>query len=436
MRKIKIKISPFAKILMSFLIIILIGAVLLALPTSSTGEPLNVLDALFMATSAVSTTGLSVVGDLAVDLTFFGQFVMLILMVLGGIGVLSFTTFFFMIIGAKLDMADRYLIREMWNVDSTKGVVKLVRNIVLIAVGVQVLGAIANFCILLKYFEAGDALWKGIFHSVAAFNNAGFDIFGEVSMIDYRGDVLLNLSTMILIIIGGIGFVTIFDVLKNKWWKKFNLNTKVTLMMAPVLIITGGLLIKFCMWNEFTWLQSFFTSVSSRSTGFSTFDMSKINSAVYLLIVALMFIGASPCSTGGGIRTTTLLVVLLTMIKYPTGKKPVIFKRTLSSITIRKAVSLFIFSVAYVFISSFLIAVFDPALSPKDILFEVVSAFTTTGFNIGITQSFSVGSKIILIMAMLFGRIGTFTILNVANNKWLAQEHSEIEYAEERVIVG
>lgn len=436
MRKIKFRISPFAKILLSFAILIILGSVLLVLPAATTGKPLSYIDALFMSTSAVSTTGLSVVGDLAIELTFFGQFVMLILMIVGGIGILTFTTFFIMIIGAKLDMSDRFLMREVWNVDSTKGIIKLVRNIVLIAIGVQILGALTNFLILLKYFDANDAIWKGIFHSVAAFNNAGFDIFGSTSMIDYKGDALLNLSTMILIIIGGIGFVTIFDVFKNKYWKKFNLNTKVTLMMAPILIIVGGVLIKLCMWNEMSWLQSFFTSISSRSTGFSTYNMANINSAVYILLLCLMFIGASPCSTAGGIRTTTFLVLLLTMTKYSTGRKPVIFKRTIPNQTIRKAVSLFIFTIAYIFMAAFAISVFDPAIGAKEILFEVVSALSTTGFNIGITQSFGIGSKIVLIITMLFGRIGTFTVLNIANNKWLTEEHSEIEYAEEKVIVG
>lgn len=436
MRKIKIKISPFAKILISFAVIILLGSILLVLPASSTGEPLSYIDALFMSTSAVSTTGLSVVSDLAVDFTFFGQLVMVILMIIGGLGILTFTTFFFMMIGAKLDMSDRYLMREVWNVDSTRGIIKLVRNIVLLAIGIQALGTLANFLILLQYFEAGDAIWKAFFHSVAAFNNAGFDLLGSNSMLNYSGDILFNLSNMILIIIGGIGFVTIFDVCKNKWWKKFNLNTKVSLLMAGVLIVVGGVLIKLCMWDEMTWLQSFFTSVSSRNTGFATFDMSKINSAVYIILIVLMFVGASPCSTAGGIRTTTFLVLLVTMSKYSTGRKPVIFKRTIPDQTIRKAISLFLFSLIYVIMASFLISIFDSALDVKNIIFEVISAFSTTGFNIGLTQGLSIGGKIVLIVTMLFGRIGTFTIMNITNNRWLANEQSEIEYAEERIIVG
>lgn len=436
MKKIKIKISPFAKILLSFVAIILIGSVLLVLPISTTGESMSYIDALFMSTSAVSTTGLSVIGNLATDLTFFGQLVMLILMAIGGLGILTLTTFFFMILGARLDMSDRYLMREVWNVDSTKGIIRLVKNIVILALGIQLAGTIINFFIFLKYFDASDAIWKSLFHSVAAFNNAGFDLIGSNSMIDFSGDVFLNLSTMILIIVGGIGFVTIFDVFKNKWWKKFNLNTKVSLLMAGILIVVGGILLKVCMWDEMTWLQSFFTSISSRSTGFSTFDMSLLSSSAYILIVVLMFIGSSPSSTGGGIRTTTFLVLLLTMARYSTGRKPVLFKRTIPSQTVRKAISLFIFSLVYVILAMFAIALFDPQIGTREIIFETISAFTTTGFNIGITQSFSIGSKIVLIISMFFGRIGTFTILNLRNNNWLAEEHSEIEYAEERIIVG
>ena len=437
MRKIKLKISPFAKILISFAIIILIGATLFSLPVSTTGSPMGFINALFMSTSSVCVTGLSVLGNLSVDLTFFGQLVMVILMAIGGLGFLTLSTFFFMIIGAKLDLSDRFLMREVWNMESSKGIIKLVRNIVLFALGVQVVGTIANFCILLKYFEPGSAIWKAIFQSVSAFNNVGFDILGNSnSMVNYSTDVLLNLSTMLLIIIGGLGFVTIFDIFKNKFWKKYSLTTKVVLLMTPVLIIVGGLLFKFCMWNEFTWLQSFFSSVASRTSGFSTVDMSTLSSSAYIIMIILMYIGASPCSTGGGIKTTTFLVLLVTMKRFATGKKPVLFKRTLPGQTIKKATSLFIFSITYILFATFLISIFDPSLGIRELLFEVVSAFGTVGFSMGITAGLSVASKIVLIITMFIGRIGTITIMNIANNKWLSEEQSAIEYVEERIIVG
>lgn len=433
----KITISPFAKILFTFVAVILIGAIFLTLPISSTSGRLSFVDSLFMSTSSVCVTGLSVVSNISVELTFFGQLIMAILMFIGGLGFLTISTFFLVVIGAKIGVSDRFLIREVWNMDTSKGIIKLVRNIVLTALGIQVFGMIINYFILMEYFGAGGAVWKSIFHSISAFNNVGFDILGNSnSMINYSGNVLLNLSTMMLIVLGGLGFVTIFDMFKNRLWSKFSLTTKVVILATPILIVVGGLLLKFCMWDHLTWLQAFFTSVASRTAGFATFDLSTLSSSAYIILIVLMFIGGSPCSAAGGIKTTTFVVILASTVKFASNKNPVIFKRTLPNKTIRKAFSLFSLSIVYILFATFMVSIFESGVEVQRILFEVVSAFGTVGYSMGLTTSLSVASKLVIIFTMFFGRIGTLTIMNFSNTKWLNNDINEIEYVEEKIIVG
>ncbi len=433
----KIKFSPYLKIIIAFISIILIGSIFLVLPISAKGESLSFVDSLFMSTSAVCVTGLSVVSNIAKDLTFFGQFVILILMMIGGLGILTFSTFFFVIIGSKIGLTDRFLMRESWNLDTAKGVIKLVKNIVISALIIQFFGSVINYFILLKTFGAVDAIWVAIFQSVSAFNNVGFDILGNSnSMIDFSGNVLLNLSTMFLIIIGGFGFVSIFDIIKNKRFSKLKISTKIVVLVTPILIVVGAILIKLSMFSEITWLQAFFQSVSSRTAGFASLDMSTINTATYILIISLMFIGGSPCSTAGGIKTTTFAVTLISIFKLTVGKKPTIFKRKISAQTIIKSFSLFTLSIIYILLATFCISLFDSALSIKEILFEVVSAFGTVGFSMGITSGLSTVSKIIIILTMFFGRLGPLTIMSSMNKNWLNDDLQSVDYVEEKIIVG
>ena len=255
-------------------------------------------------------------------------------------------------------------------------------------------------------------------------------------MIGFSNNILLNLTTMFLIIVGGIGFVTLFDILKNKRWGKLNTSTKVIVIVTPILVVFGGILIKLCMYGKITWLQAFFQSVACRTAGFSTINMSEINTAVYVILITLMFIGGSPCSTAGGIKTTTFFVLVVSVFKFSMGKKPTIFKRRISDQTIIKAFSLFTFSVMYILLATIGVSLFDSALSFREVLFEVVSAFGTVGFSMGITSSLSIGSKIILIISMFLGRLGPLTIMNTMNKNWLNTDIQTIDYVEEKIIVG
>ena len=241
---------------------------------------------------------------------------------------------------------------------------------------------------------------------------------------------------MFLIIIGGFGFVSIFDIIKNKRFSKLKISTKIVVLVTPILIVVGAILIKLSMFSEITWLQAFFQSVSSRTAGFASLDMSTINTATYILIISLMFIGGSPCSTAGGIKTTTFAVTLISIFKLTIGRKPTIFKRKISAQTIIKSFSLFTLSIIYILLATFCISLFDSALSIKEILFEVVSAFGTVGFSMGITSGLSTVSKIIIILTMFFGRLGPLTIMSSMNKNWLNDDLQSVDYVEEKIIVG
>lgn len=437
MKKLReIKISPYFTIILTFLGVILIGSILLVLPISTTKGHIDYIDALFMSTSSVCVTGLSVMNNIAVDFTIFGQSIIVLLMFIGGLGFLTISTFFLMILGAKFGMTDRYLLKEAWNADSTKGIFKLVRNIVIFSVGVQLLGTIINYFII-REIVPENTFWVALFHSVSAFNNVGFDILGNSnSLIGFSNNVVLNISTMLLIIIGGLGFVTIFDVIKNHSWKKFSLTTKIIMIVVPILIVSGMLLIKLADYKNITWLQALFTSVASRTAGFTTVDFSTISTASIIIILILMFIGGAPCSVAGGIKVTTFSVLLIGTFNYSTGRQPVIFKRTISEKTIKKAFSLFVISILYIMMVSMLIALLNPQLPMRAVFMEVVSAFATVGFSINATPTLTVFSKLLIIFTMFFGRLGPLTIMNINNNDWLHEDVKEIKYIEEDIKVG
>ncbi len=434
----KIKLSPYVKILLTFIAVILIGAIFLVMPFSTVNKNLSFIDSLFMCTSAFCVTGLSVVNNIAVEFTFFGELILLILMMFGGLGFLTFSTFFFVIIGSKIDITNRYLMKESLNMNSAKGIIRLVKNIVLFALIFQLFGTIINYFILLKYFGPIKSIWVALFQSVSAYNNVGFDILGySTSMYNYSGNVLLNLSTMFLIIFGGLGFVTIFDVFKNRKWRALNTTTKIVLIITPVLILFGAIFIKVSMYSNVTWLQSFFQSVALRTAGFSTIDVNEVNTSVYVVMLCLMFIGGSPCSTAGGFKTTSFIVLLISMFKLSIGKQPTIFKRKISNETIIKTFSLFALSIIYILFATFLVSIFDSGFGIREILFEVISAFGTVGYSLGITSSLSLGSKIIIIITMVFGRLGILSVLNTMNKHWLQGGDVEtVDYVEEKIIVG
>lgn len=433
------KIHPYIYIIMTFVIVILVGTLTLMLPiSSSNGESFGFINSLFMATSAVCVTGLSVM-NLALDMSIFGRVVMTILMEIGGLSFITIAVFFFTIIGAKIGVSNRFLLRESLNQNTVSGIVSLVKKIMIISFSIQLLCALINLFPLMEYYNNNFwyALGASLFHSASSFNNAGFDIFGSESLIPFKDNILINSTTMLLIFMGSIGFVVIDEVLKKRKWRKFNLHTKLTLITTFVLLIIGGLAIKLT-YPELTWLQSFFTSFASRTCGSTTFDMSglKNHPACYIIIILLMLIGASPCSTGGGIKTTTIAIAVLAIISYAKGKKTTVFHRKIQESQIFKSFVLIVMFSVIIFIGTFLICSIQPELGIEEIFFEVVSAFSTTGFSMGITSSLNNVSRIIISILMLLGRIGPLTIIGVVNKNWMTASNDEIQYVEESVIVG
>ena len=431
------KIHPYILIISSFVGVILLGTLFLILPISaSDGKSIGFIDSLFMSTSAVCVTGLASV-NVANGLSVFGQIVMCVLMEIGGLSIITIAVFIFAILGARIGVSNRILIKEALNQNSVKGVVGLVKKIIFTTLIIQGIGSIINIFALMPHYDYnfGRSLYVSIFHTVASFNNAGFDIFGEESMIGFSNDAFLNATTMILIVLGGIGFIVIDDIIRKRRWKRLTLHTKLTLIITAILIVGGALLFRAVQSNA-TWMQSFFTSITCRTAGFSTFDMAKLSNGGYLICIGLMFIGASPCSTGGGIKTTTIIVILIAIYHFATGKPAKAFGRKIPNNIIFKAFVLYVIAFIFLVVGIFIVACIEADIDIKKIIFECVSAFSTTGLTMGITSQLSIGSKLVLCVLMLFGRLGPLTIIGVVNKNWMNESRNDIKYVEEGVYVG
>ncbi len=434
----KLKIHPYVLIILTFLGVILLGTICFMFPWSvKSGERLNFIDSLFMATSSVCVTGLTVINP-AAKLSVFGKIVMAILMEIGGLSFITIAVCFFAIIGGKIGIGNRYLLKEALNQNSLAGIVHLVKRIILISMIIQCIGVILNYFALMSYYNYDfvKTLGASIFHSIASFNNAGFDVFGDQSLILFKDNILLNISTMFLILCGGLGFIVIEELVTKRNIKKLSIHSRIVLIMTAVLTILGMFLFKFSMYDEITWLQALFTSVTCRTAGFTTIPLEQLPPGAYITAIVLMFIGVSPCSTGGGVKTTTIFVIFLTLVYYARGKKPKIFHRRISDGSIFKAFALFGSTVMLNILGTLIIGLSQPELGLEAILFEVVSGFSTTGLSMGITASFNVLSKVVMCFLMFFGRLGPLTIISVVNHNWMTESKEKIQYVEERIIVG
>lgn len=434
------KIHPYVIIILTFLGVILTGTLFLVLPISGMhNKSIGFVDSLFMSTSAVCVTGLGTV-TINESLSTFGKIVMALLMEIGGLSILTIAIFFFTILGAKLSVSNKFLLREALNQSSVKGVTTLVIKIVIWSTIIQFIGVVLNMFALMPYYDGNfpEALGVSIFHSIASFNNAGFDTFGDQSMIGFSSNLMLNTSTMFLIIFGGIGFIVLSDIIKKRRWRDFQLHTKIVLVTTGILIFGGAILIKLAAWTDITWLQAFFTSVTCRTAGFTTYDMSQLvnHPALYVIIIFLMFVGASPCSTGGGIKTTTLAVAVIATLYYARGKKAKVFKRKIDDMQIFKSFVLIGIAVMIVVFGTFIVCIAQNDLDFMKALFEVVSAFSTTGLSMGITSSLNTFNKIFLCLIMFVGRLGPLTIIGLVNKNWMTESNEEIQYVEESVIIG
>ncbi len=416
-------LSQLQLIALGFVIMILVGAVLLTLPISSKeGHWTAFLPALFTATSASCVTGLVVV-DTQTYWSHFGQVVILILIQIGGLGFISIGYFFSIMLRKKIDLRGRGLLQESTNSLQIGGIVKLLRKIILGTALIEGSGALLLSIRFVPVFGLVKGIWYGIFHSISAFCNAGFDLMGShsgpySSLISFGEDPLINIVIGLLIVLGGIGFMVWDDVTRKRWhFKRYRLHTKMVLTFTFVLLFGGGILF-FITESRHAFLgmdfqgkvlASWFASVTTRTAGFNSTDMGAYSPAGKFLSCILMFIGGSPGSTAGGIKTTTLLVLLLHVKAYISRSPSInIFGRRIGEEGVRTAASIATLNLTLVLTATYILAVIEPA-SMIDILVETTSAMGTVGMTVGITRDLHSISKIVLILLMYFGRVGSLS---------------------------
>ncbi|MFV0517769.1 MAG: TrkH family potassium uptake protein [Aminipila sp.] len=425
------KQSPARLIALGFSGVILIGAILLMLPISANeGVHVSFIDALFTSASAVCVTGLITL-DTADSFTIFGRTVVALLIQIGGLGVTSVGVGLVLATGKRLGFKGRLLVKEAMNVSNFKGLVKLVKYILLTTLVFESIGAALSFFVFVKQYPALDAIGISVFHSIASFNNAGFDILGGMqNLIPYEDSVLLNLTTAGLIIFGGIGFFVIMDIIGTKNFRKLTLHSKVVIVTSAVLILVGTVLLKAT--EDVTLMGAFFQSVSARTAGFCTYPIGEFTNAGLFTLIILMFIGASPGSTGGGIKTSTLFVIMNAIKSTATNQHCQAFRRKIPSDVIYRASIITMLSFIVVCISTFLLCVFEPQFSFIQLLFESTSAFGTVGLSTGITPNLSTISKIVIIITMFIGRLGALTMATV----WVFKAPTMSVYTEEHITIG
>jgi trk system potassium uptake protein TrkH len=444
-----INLTPPQVLALGFILIIFTGGFLLSLPfTSAGGQGTPFIDALFTATSATCVTGLVVV-DTAINYSTPGQIIIMFLIQVGGLGFMTFATLFSIIMGKKIGLRERILLKEALNKVSLQGVVRLAKYVL---IATFIIEGIATLILALRWsFDFGwkKALYFGLFHSVSAFDNAGFDILGRefgpfANLIPYVSDPVIVLVITTLIFLGGIGFTVLADFYEHRKISKLSLHSKIALFTSLLLIIVGTLVI-FCF--EFNnprtlqplgWsgklLAAYFQAVSPRTCGFVTVNLGYLQPVIQFFIILLMFIGASPGSTGGGIKTTTFAALMTTVWSVFTGKSDIsVWRRNLPKELILKALTVTVVSLGLVILVSMFLLVTEKA-DFLTVLFETTSAFGTVGLTMGLTPQLTVFGKILIIFTMYAGRVGPLTLAFA-----LAQRRhrvSRIKYLEENILIG
>lgn len=433
-------------IALGFAAIIITGALLLMLPISNRGgTSIAFIDALFTAASATCVTGL-VVFDTWSQFTFFGQMVILILIQIGGLGFMTIAILFSMVLGKRIGLRERSYAMEAVSSMQISGVVRLVKHILVGTLFFELIGATILSFKFYPIFGLGKGIWFGIFHSISAFCNAGFDLMGTIepysSLTHFSSDIIINIVITSLIVIGGIGFIVWDDLFAQKLnFKKYKLHTKVVLSSTIILIIVSFLLFMIVERNNVLAglpfgekvLVSMFHSITPRTAGFNTIDTAALTEAGSFLTMILMFIGASPGSTAGGIKITTFVILIMAVITYFRKYDDVnIFRRRISTNIVKRS----FFSTSYylllIVLGTFVILVFQP-LPIKDTIFEVFSAIGTVGLSTGITRDLSALSRIVIVILMYSGRVGSLTIFMAVTEKKVIKK---VRNPEEKVIIG
>ncbi len=415
-------------IVLSFLIVILVGSGLLMLPISHKAD-ITYLDALFTATTATCVTGLSTI-EISTALTPFGQVVVLLLVQIGGMGFMTIASATFVLLGHKFSLRERLNMREYLSETDMSGLRRLAVSVVKMTAIIEGAGVVLLTAAFAFEYSFGRALWYGIFHSVSAFCNAGLDIIpmGE-SVTAYSGNAFVLVVLALLIIAGGLGFIVIGDVVKTRKWKKLRIDSKIVLFMSGVLLLFGTLVYMIFEYNNPATLgnmnfgnklaNAFFFSASTRTAGFASFSVADLSPVSRTVTIALMFIGASPASTGGGIKTTTLFVLIVWIGAFVRQKRlTVIGMRKVGSEVRSKAATVLVLAITTLLVAQVLLMGFDGgSYSYEQLLFEAVSAYATVGLSMGITPLLSIGGKLTLILLMFMGRVGAYTLLTSATRR-------------------
>ena len=467
----KKQISPYLLVILSFIVVILVGSFLLVTPfAQASGQwafnyvsadgtiKINYLDCLFTAVSATCVTGLcTFTQGIGNALTFTGQLIVLILIQIGGLGFITVLTFVVTLFRSKLQFKNRVFLSQALNATNFADVVIFVRRIIIISFICEFIGFLAGLPVAFILYPNSipRALWASLFTSVSAFNNAGFDIFGNTSLIAQAGTIIGTLKEshlwayyyylsyiMVLIITGGISFLVIIEVFSSKKSaKQFSAFTKIVLTTTAILLVAGS--IAFFLsdgiepTNRISVFDAVFQSVTCRTAGFATFDQANLSNAGKTISCILMFVGGSPLSTAGGIKTTTIFIVFIAIVCHLRGKNVSAFKRSYSANTILKGMTLLVIAFLAVVASIIAIASFErnnPAATTDIVIFEAFSAFGTVGLSANFTPLLSTGSKITICIMMFLGRLGPMTFFQVFRNG--DPESGHYQYVEADFLVG
>lgn len=448
-----LKLNPSVLILISFLLTIMTGTLLLELPIATHRGAIRWIDALFTATSAVCVTGLTAV-DTGTTYTLFGQWIILALIQIGGLGLMTISVFLFRFLRRGLSFRHRMAMQDLFAHTPREDILILVRNVILFTVATEAIGAALLVFHFNREWPFLKSLYLAIFHSVSAFCNAGFALFPN-NLMSYRDAFLPNLTICFLIVIGGIGFPVLYDLqsyIGNRKTKRVRLsvNTKVVLITTLILIVAGALLFAFLERDQLRagalphwFLVPLFQSITCRTAGFNTVDIGALGDATLTLMILLMFVGASPGSCGGGVKTTTIaLLSAFTVSRIRKHRRVNIFKKSIPNETVTRSVSLVLVSGVLIGLILFLILVGSPKEIPGvtgshgaflAYLFETVSAFGTVGLSMNVTATLNTWAKFWIIVMMIIGRVGILTFAYIIVG---TSASNGIEYSEENLMIG
>jgi len=441
------RLTPARILVLGFIGLISVGTLLLMLPAASCDdEAVGFVNALFTATSAVCVTGLVVV-DTGTYWTVLGKTIILLLIQIGGIGFMAVATLFFVMLGKRITLRERLVIQQAVGQNALSGVVKFSLTMLILTFGIEAMGVLLLSFRFVPEYGWNTGVGYAVFHSISAFCNAGFDLIGHGrSLTPYVNDPLVIIPIGMLVILGGLGFTVILDTISHKKMRHYSLHTKLVFLLTTVLLLSGTGVYLLLEWNNpdtlggltlsGKLLAGFFQSLTTRTAGFNSIDTASLTNASKIWTIVLMFIGGSPASTAGGIKTVTFGVMLVMAYSVIQGKENVeIFKRRIPFDVVNRAITILVIGLVMMVMATMVLTILEPDYSFMDILFEVASAFGTVGLSTGITALLSNPAKILLTFTMFAGRVGTLTIAFALANRQ-NQYKNLVHYPHERILVG